>query len=558
MAQPAAIRDARLDTQNAQLFPVLPAERVARIAVAGRAREFRSGEVLLHPGDRQARFFVLRRGTLRVVRSSPGGEETVAILQPGMFTGELSLLTGRRGLVEIRADEDGEVIELPREGLQAIIQSDGELSELVMRAFILRRLELNTLGAGDLVVLGSAWSQGTLRVREFLTRNGYPYTSVDLDRDDGVQEILDRFHVHADDVPVVICRDSAVLRNPTNQQLAECLGFNDSIDQHRARDLVIVGAGPSGLAAAVYGASEGLDVLVIETSAPGGQAGSSSRIENYLGFPTGIAGQQLAARAYDQAVKFGAELLIADGARHLSCGERPYVVELESGAKIPARTIVIATGARYRRLALPNIARFEGAGVYYSATFMESQLCGGQEVIVVGGGNSAGQAAVFLAQTSRHVHMLVRGTGLSDTMSRYLIRRIEQHPGITLRTRTEIVALEGEHHLERVTWRDSDSGRTDAHDIRHVFSMTGALPATDWLRGCLALDPRGFIRTGNALADDDLAAAGWIPGRVPQMLETNRPGVFAVGDVRSGSVKRVASAVGEGSIAISAVHVALG
>jgi len=347
-----------------------------------------------------------------------------------------------------------------------------------------------------------------------------------------------------------------VLRNPSNQQIADCLGFNESIDQTHVRDLVVIGAGPSGLAAAVYGASEGLDVMVLETSSPGGQAGSSSRIENYLGFPTGISGQDLAVRAYVQAQKFGADILIAKATR-LTCDRKPYVVEVENGARIPARTIVIATGAEYRRPPCKNLLCFEGAGVYYGATFVEAQLCGGEEVIVVGGGNSAGQAAIFLAQTTKRVNMLVRSTSLAASMSRYLIRRIEESPTIIFRPQTEIVTLEGDNHLNSVHWRNSQTGQTEKHEIRHLFVMTGADPNTSWLDGCIALDDKDFIKTGPDLLPDILSAAGWPLTRQPYLLETSLPGVFAVGDVRGGSIKRVASAVGEGSIAISFVHKAL-
>ena len=415
-------------------------------------------------------------------------------------------------------------------------------------------LELIAQGLGDVVLIGSSHSPGTLRVKEFLTRNGHPYAYIDLDQDDSVQTLLDRFQVTAEDVPVLVCRGELVLRNPTNQQIAECLGFNEEIDQSQIRDLVVIGAGPSGLAAAVYGASEGLDVLVLESSVPGGQAGSSSRIENYLGFPTGISGQELTARAYTQAQRFGAHLMIAKGARRLVCARRPYAIEIDDGLSVPARTVVIATGAEYRKLPLPNLSRFEGAGIYYGATFIESQLCGGEEVIVVGGGNSAGQAAVFLAQTARRVHILVRSGGLAETMSRYLIQRIENHPAIVLRTYTEIVALEGEDHLERVVWRDDQTGTTETHAIRHLFLMTGAAPSTHWLDGCVVVDAKGFIKTGPDLTSDDLAGANWPLARAPRLLETSLPGVFAVGDVRAGSMKRVASAVGEGSTAISLVH----
>jgi len=465
-------------------------------------------------------------------------------------------LHGRRALVTLRVGEPGEVIEVDREQLLALVQIDAELSEIFVRAFLLRRAQLIAGGFGDVVLVGSNHSSDTLRIKEFLTRNAHPYSTIDPDSDPDVQHLLDRFQFSIDEIPVLICRGKTVLRNPTNREIADCLGFNDSVDQKHARDVVIVGAGPSGLAAAVYAASEGLDVLVLESSAPGGQAGSSSRIENYLGFPSGISGGELTARAYTQAQKFGAEILIAEGATRLDCTRNAYTIEIDNGPRVPARTVIIATGAEYRKLPLENITRFEGAGIYYGATFIESQLCEGEEVIVVGGGNSAGQAAVFLAQTARMVHMLIRSKGLADTMSRYLIRRIEENPAIALRTCTEITALEGNGHLERVQWR-TDNSPAETHNIQHVFVMTGAAPSTSWLNGCVALDSQGFIKTGPDLSRDELSAAKWPFTRQPHLLETSRPGVFAVGDVRAGNIKRVASAVGEGSIAISFVHQAL-
>ncbi len=328
---------------------------------------------------------------------------------------------------------------------------------------------------------------------------------IDLDREGSVQDLLDRFHVAVRDVPVVIWRGDIVLRNPSNQQIAAALGFNETIDATQIRDLVIIGAGPAGLAAAVYGALEGLDALVIESTGPGGQAGSSSRIENYLGFPTGISGQELGARAYTQAQKFGAQLLIARQATRLLCERRPWAVQVDDGPPVRAHAIVIATGATYRRLAVESDARFDGAGVYHDATYLEAQLCRDEEVVVVGGGNAAGQAAMFLAQTTARVHMLVRGECLALSMSRYLISRIEQSPKIDLRTRTEVSALEGNGHLERVTWRGAD-GATETRDIRHIFVMTGASPCTDWLNGCVALDSHGFIKTGRELSRDELAS----------------------------------------------------
>jgi thioredoxin reductase (NADPH) len=552
-ATPIEPRLSRLD----QLFPTLTHPQLARLGQQGQPRALASGDVLIEAGDHGVPFFIVKSGELEIVRTLDGRETIIGLVGPGQFTGEVNMIAGRLALFQIRARSGGEVIEVERERILALVQTDAELSEILMRAFVLRRVELIAQGLGDAVLIGSAHSPRTLRIKEFLMRNNHPYAYLDLDHDQDVQELLDRFHVRIDEVPVLICRGENVLRNPTNQAIASCLGFNDLIDETHVRDVVIVGAGPSGLAAAVYGASEGLDVLVVEASAPGGQAGTSSRIENYLGFPTGISGQELAGRAYTQAQKFGAQIMIAKPATKLTCERKPYAIRLEDGHQIAARAIVIATGAEYRRPELTNLSKYEGVGVYYGATFIETQLCVGEEVIVVGGGNSAGQAAVFLAETASRVHVLVRSSSLSDSMSRYLIRRIEENPRISLHTHTEITALEGDEHLERVRWRNHRHVSVESHDIRHVFVMTGAVPNTGWLDGCVALDPQGFVKTGADLSPSDLSAARWPLARTPFLLETTLPGVFAVGDVRGGNVKRVASAVGEGSIAISLVHRAL-
>ncbi len=536
------------------IFPKLTPAQISRIEARGNMRTVDIGEVLVEQGDSTIPFFVVVSGELEVVRPSGGTVETLITMHgSGEFTGEVNMLSGRRSIVRIRATIPSKVIQLDRQNMMSLLQSDSELGEIIMRAFILRRVELVASGTGDVVLIGSMHSSATFRIKEFLMRNGHPYSYIDLERDHDIQNLLDNFHIDAKEIPVMICQGKVVLRNPTNQQIADCLGFNEPVDQTQVRDLVIIGAGPSGLAAAVYGASEGLDVLVLDAYSPGGQAGSSSKIENYLGFPTGISGQELAARAYHQAQKFGAQILISKGIR-LLCNRKPYIVELENGAQIPTRTIVVATGAEYRKPQLKNLSRFEGAGVYYGATFMEAQLCSGEEVIVVGGGNSAGQAAVFLSQTTNRVHLLVRSGGLAHSMSRYLIRRIEETPNIILRTNTEITSLEGENHLQSVIWRNNQTGQTETHNINHVFIMTGADPNTRWLDGCIALNSKGFIKTGRDLLAEDLDATGWPLARQPYLLETSLPGVFAVGDVRGDSIKRVASAVGEGSIAISFVH----
>jgi thioredoxin reductase (NADPH) len=538
----------------ALMFPTLPAPIVARLTAHGRRRATNAGEVLIQAGQPSVSFFVVTSGRVEVVRPSKAIDTMVAEHGPGAFTGEVNMLMGRRSMVRASVREAGEVIELTRDQLLALIQTDSEIGEIVMRAFIYRRLELIAHGIGDVVLIGSIHSAGTLRVKEFLTRNGHPFTYVDLDHDQDVQAMMDQFGVTAAEVPVLICRGDTVLRNPTNARIADCLGFNESIERTHVRDVVVVGAGPSGLAAAVYAASEGLDVLVVEANAPGGQAGSSSKIENYLGFPTGVSGQDLAGRALAQAQKFGAEILIAKGATALTCDRRPYRIRVDDGAGVAARTVIIATGAEYRRPAIANLSRFEGAGVYYTATFMEAQLCIDEDVIVVGGGNSAGQAAMFLSKTVRRVLMMVRANGLSETMSRYLVRRIEETPTIELHTATELESLEGGSHLEHVSWRDKRSGTSERRGIRHVFLMTGAQPNTGWLNGCVVLDEKGFIKTGNDLSSIELTRAHWSRQRPPYLLESSLPGVFAVGDVRGGSIKRVASAVGEGSIGISFVH----
>jgi thioredoxin reductase (NADPH) len=541
-------------TRVEHIFPKLTAAQINRIAARGYMREIHIGEVLVEQGDSNVPFFVVDSGEIEIVRPCGVVETLITVHGSGEFTGEVNMLSGRRAIFRARVTKPGKVIELDRQHMMALVQNDVEIGDILMRAFILRRVELVAAGVGDVVLIGSTHSAGTFRIKEFLMRNGHPYRYIDLEHESDVQTLLDSFHIVAGEIPVVICRGERVLRNPANQEIADCLGFNESVDQTQVRDLVIIGAGPSGLAAAVYGASEGLDVLVLEKSSPGGQAGSSSRIENYLGFPNGISGQELAARAYNQAQKFGAQMLITRGIR-LVCEHKPYLVEIENGIRIPARTVMIATGVEYRKPPLKNLSRFEGAGVYYGATFMESQFCVGEEVIVVGGGNSAGQAAVFLAETAKRVHMLVRSAGLVESMSRYLVRRIEDTPTIVLRPHTEIVALEGDgDHLESVQWRNNQTGQTEQHYIRYVFVMTGAAPNTLWLGNCIMLDDKGFIKTGSELSQENLNSAGWSLARQPYLLETSLPGVFAVGDVRGGSIKRVASAVGQGSIAISFVH----
>lgn len=541
-----------------QIFPTLTEAQISRIRSGSQVREVRSGDILFEPGDTQIPFFVVLSGSIEIVQPDLNGERFVTAHGPGGFTGEMVMISGQRSLARGRVKEGGEFLEMNADRFRSLIAKDAELSEIFMRAFILRRLALINAGFGTVVLLGSRHSAKTLRLREFLSRNGYPYTYVDLDTDKTAQQMLDRFDVKLEDVPVVICtaRARTPMRNPSIQELADCLGLNANVDNNQIRDVIIVGAGPSGLAAAVYAASEGLDALVIETNAPGGQAGSSSKIENYLGFPTGVSGQELAARAMTQAQKFGAKMMIGHNVESLSCDRRPYRVVLDNGTSVAGRSIIISTGAQYNKPKIDDLKKFEGQGVYYGATYIEAQICGNDEVIVVGGANSAGQAAIYLSQTARKVYMLVRSGGLSDTMSRYLIQRIAENPAIELHYNTEIVRMDGKNQLEKVAWLDKTTGEKSTHDIPHVFIMAGASPRTDWLQGCVMLDDKGFILTGRDLdaATSATGSAKWPLSRRPQMLETSLPGVFAVGDVRANNIKRVASAVGEGAIAISLIH----
>jgi thioredoxin reductase (NADPH) len=536
------------------MFPRLTDAQIQRARPFATERTFEDGAIVFQQGDEGVPLYIVLSGQLEIVHPRGAVEEPIVVHSAGEFTGEINLLEERRSLVRGRAKGQLRVLCVEPARLRALIQIDPDLSEIVMRAFILRRVALLSSGQGDVVLVGARDSAATLRVQAFLVRNGHPHEYLDIVHDKDTQAMLDQFHVTAADIPILICRGERVLRNPSNAEVAECLGFNASLDLTQVRDLVICGAGPGGLAAAVYGASEGLDVLVLEPVGPGGQAASSSKIENYLGFPTGISGQALAARAFTQAEKFGARVAIARGAARLHCEESPIRIDITGGASVRARAVIIATGAEYRKLDVPNLRQFEGAGVYYAATQVEAQVCQGDQVAVVGGGNSAGQATMFLSQSGRQVDVLIRGPDLSASMSNYLIRRIDESPSVTLRRRTQIVALAGGEHLEQVTWRDETTGVETTRPLRHVFSMTGAWPNSAWLQGCVALDSNGFVLTGQDLTPDMLRAAAWPLQRNPYLFETSQPRVFAIGDVRSTSVKRVASAVGEGSVCVQLVH----
>ena len=530
--------------------PTLSAAQIDRIRSVAQLRRVRSGEVLYEPSQPNVPLFIVLEGIVSISRTGED-DKILAVREAGQFTGEMSVISGKRSLLKARVTDDGSVLELGRDKVLSLMAKDTELGDIFMEAFVARRSLMIELGEGNVSLFGTKNSARTLALREFLTRNSHPFTYVDIDTDSFAGELMDKLAVRNSEIPVVYCNNRYILRNPSIPELAACLDLNDNTDKS-VRDVLVIGAGPAGLAAAVYAASEGLKTLVIEKSAPGGQAGSSSRIENYLGFPTGLSGQELANRSIAQAQKFGAQLMVARSVVHIDSSRQPYKVVLESGLKFNAHTIVIATGAQYARLPIEDVDAFTGRGIYYNATHMEAQLCDSEEVVVVGGGNSAGQAAVFLAQTSAKVHLLVRSQKLSDNMSQYLVGRIEAHPRIEIHYLTQIIGLSGAAHLEVVEWRDHSLGINVTLPIRHVFVMAGATPRTEWLEDSFVLDKKGFIVTG-----PDLSTYGnfeWPLKRSPLLLETSVPGIFAVGDTRAGSVKRVASAVGEGSMAVHLVH----
>ncbi len=544
------MQDAEFVERRAQMFPQLNSEHIAIAERYGKRKTVKAGNLLYNAGTANTPFTVVLTARLESFREDEDGEVCPLIDQgPGEFIGEINVLSSRPSLVGLRVLESGTILVLTRASFRKMLAENAELSEILMRAFILRRTYLIQSELGDVTILGSRYSAETLRLRQFLSRNGHPFRYIDIDGSE-TQATFERLDISSKDLPVALCR-GRMLKNPSNREIADCLGLSE-YHEDRLRDVIVVGAGPAGLAAAVYAASEGLNVLVVEEEAYGGQAGSSSKIENYLGFPTGISGFALAGRAFTQAQKFGAEIAMPVKAGHLECGRRPFGIRMDDGSVVHAHSIVIATGARYKRLDVPNLSQFEGRGIYYGATHVEALLCGNEEVAVIGGGNSAGQAAVFLARHVDHVHMLVRGDGLAQTMSSYLSHRIEAEPKITLHTSTEIKQLNGDDHLESLVWKNRLTGEEGELASKHLFIMIGADPNTSWLNGCLALDSKGFIRTGRDLQDG--LESLWPLNRQPYSLETSIPGIFAAGDVRSASVKRVASAVGEGSVCVQYLH----
>jgi thioredoxin reductase (NADPH) len=536
-----------LDARRAQAFPVLAADEIARMHRFGKPRRFADGEHVFATGRVSRGIYVVLAGAIRVTgRDGHGHDAAVTEHGPGNFSGEVSQLAGKPSFVDGVAVGETDTLEISTEQVHALLVAEAALGEKLMRAMILRRVALIESGAGGPVLIGPAASPDVARLRSFLSRNGIPHQLLEPATDSDAQAFITRYAPEPGQLPLAVCPDGEVLRNPTENEIARCIGMLDAGAEDAVYDVAIAGAGPAGLAAAVYACSEGLSVMVIDARAFGGQAGASARIENYFGFPTGISGQALAGRGFTQAQKFGARMLIPMEAVHLDCerAERrqPMSLHLADGRAVRSRTVVIASGARYRRPECANLKLMEGRGVWYWASPIEARMCAGQEVVLVGGGNSAGQAAVFLAATVKKLWMLVRGPGLAASMSQYLIDRIAATPNIELRTRTELIGLTGSHDagIETVTWRRNETGERETHPLRHVFLFLGADPSTGWLQECdVAVDDRGFVTTGENPA---------------LSLQTTIPGVFAIGDVRAGSVKRVGAAIGEGAAVVSQIH----
>lgn len=534
-----------------QTFPKLSDDHIERLKAFGSIEDLPKGTVLFERGDRSVDFFVLLQGNIEIYEHRRDGENVFTTHGYHQFTGELDLFNDRKILVGGRMGEDGTVIRINRDSFRKLLVAEPTIGEIITRAFILRRVGLISHKQGSVTLLTQKQNADSVRIERFLRRNGYPVDIMECEHED-CQDIMERYNIDDDGLPAVLIHlGETVICNPTNYQLADALGLSEKVEDDMVYDVAIVGAGPSGLSAAVYAASEGLTTLLLEHEAPGGQAGTSSKIENYLGFPTGLSGQALAGRAQVQAQKFGAKILLPYSVTAIKRdSDENFELDLCSKARVKARSVVVASGAKYRTLGIENDRKFDNAGVYYAATAMEGNICRNEDIIIVGGGNSAGQAAVFLSNHAKHVHILIRRDNLADTMSEYLIDRINSSPKITLHTHTEITAMHGDRHLENITWKNNKTSEEETHNIKHVFLMIGAVPNTEWMGDCVALDDKGFVCTGL----DIVNSGKWEQDRPPMMLETNQPGIFAAGDVRSGSTKRVASGVGEGSMSISQVH----
>ncbi len=535
-------------------FPTLGARDLAALAARGRPRDVEAGEVLFAEGDREFSFYVVLEGSIEIVEHSRGAPHTVTVHRPGQFTGDVDVLSGRTVLVTGRAPEAGRVLKLSREELRRAVDELPELGETILKAFLMRRTLLLGGGFEGVKIIGSRFSPDSHRLRDFATRNAVPFRWLDLEADEQADALLRQLGIGASATPIVIGRQGRWASNPSLAEFAHCAGLTPTLDEDHVYDLVVVGAGPAGLAASVYAASEGLDVLTADAIAAGGQAGTSSRIENYLGFPAGISGAELTRNALLQAQRFGARITVPCEVRSLGIDGGERIVTLADRTRLRTRCVLIATGVEYRKLDIPRFADFDGAGIYYAATDMEARLCRGEEIVVVGAGNSAGQAIVYLARYARRVHVVVRGADLGASMSRYLVDRVQSLENVTVHCGTVITSLEGDGHLGAVHVRGQTA--TEAtFETKALFLFIGADANTAWLRGCVELDRRGFVLTGTGLPPGTVDADRWrSAGRAPFLLETSLPCVFAAGDVRSGSVKRVASAVGEGSMAVSFVH----
>jgi thioredoxin reductase (NADPH) len=535
-------------------FPVLQPRDLTALSSRGKMRDVHAGEILFAEWDRDIDFFVVLDGAVEIVERSRGTPHTVVVHQPGEFTGDVDTLSGRVALVEGRAVRDGRVLQLPASELRRAVEELPELGETLLKAFLARRRLLLEDGFEGVRIIGSRFSPEAHRLRDFASRNGIPFRFLDLETDAQAEALLRQFNVPVSATPIVMDAEGEWHSNPALTDIGACMGMVQRMEEGHVYDLLVVGAGPAGLAASVYAASEGLDVLTVEMVAPGGQAGTSARIDNYLGFPTGISGRELTERALLQAEKFGARISVPTTVRSLGIDGGERIVTLADGTRLRTRCVLVATGVTYRRLDVPNFSEFENAGIYYAATEMEAKLCRGEEVVVVGGGNSAGQAVVYLANFATRVHLLIRKPDLSTGMSRYLIDRIESLPNVTVHCECAVTALEGNGRLGGLQIRNGRAG-TRRLQSSSLFLFIGADANTAWLRGCVELDSKGFVLTGTELPPDLTDHERWrAAGRAPFLLETSLPGVFASGDVRSGSVKRCASAVGEGAMAVSFVH----